>query len=285
MDTALAIRIRLDEGQSFSDAEIREKLRHSILLQKLTADFPEKSIALIWRLICLSEIPFSISLAYTRELVRIIYSRLATIHGFSLSGDEKMFLPCYNAMIVSALCRLGLAGDKQVKVAVEWINENQPMKRGRCVNLPGYNFHRFGGCFKQTPCYIGLAKSVFALHDYSTSTGTTDYESQLKQGIFYLLEHRFFKRLSEDQPITKHITDISFPETYHLNAVELLRFAKRANLLNHQRSNELITMIENRRTKEGKWKNNFKYKAEGYVAFSDEWTTHIINHALSGRSK
>lgn len=285
MDTALELKIGVDNGQRFSDSQIVEKLHHSNLVKELTFDLPEKPLALVWRLICISEIPFSNKLSYTQELIDKVYDKLATPFGFSLSGDEKMFLPCYNAMVISALCRLGRTNDQQVRAAVEWINTNQPMQKAKKVALPNFNFDKYGGCFKDTPCYIGLAKSVFALHNFKDQTNETKYDEQLKKGTAYILDHKFFKRLSKDQPITKHITDISFPETYHLNAVELLRFANHANLLENENTADLITYIAGRQTKSGKWKNNFKYSAEGYRIFDtgrkeSEWTTQIIKQAL-----
>ncbi|GCC53180.1 hypothetical protein SanaruYs_34230 [Chryseotalea sanaruensis] len=288
MDSALELKIGIDNGYHFSNKEILDKLQNSELVGKLIADMPVTPLAIVWRLICISEIPFSNKLDYTQKLIEIVYSKLATPYGFSLSRDEKMFLPCYNAMVVSALCRLGRANDRQVKNAVDWINSNQPMERGIKVDLPNFNFDRYGGCFKKTPCYIGLAKSVFALQDFKEQTKKKEHETQLQKGISYLLEHKFFKRLSKDEPINKHITDISFPETYHLNSLELLRFAKKANLLANKKTTDLISHIEKRKTKDGKWKNNFNYKAEGYVAFdsgkkTSDWTTHLINEILKNK--
>lgn len=285
MDTALELKTGIDNGQNFSDNQIIEKLQHSELVKELTADLPGKPLSLVWRLICISEIPFSDQLDYTQKLIDKVYEKLGTPFGFSLSGDEKIFLPCYNAMIAFALCRLGRANDRQVHNALEWINNNQPMQKGQKVEIPGFNFDKYGGCFKKTPCYIGLVKSVFALQNFKEQTGETKYDNKLKQGTAYILEHRFFKRLSKDKPITQHITDISFPESYHLNIVELLRFASRSNLIENSLTADLTDYIEKQQTKDGKWKNNFKYKAGGYIVFDknkkeSEWTTQIIKQAL-----
>jgi len=286
VDTALELKIGIDNGEQFSDKEILDKLQESELVAELTTDLPEKPIAIVWRLICISEIPFSNKLDYTQKLIDIVYEKLATPFGFSLSGDEKMFLPCYNAMIVSALCRLDRANDQQVRNAIEWINTNQPMQKNVKVELPNFKFDKYGGCFKNTPCYIGLAKSVFALRDFKEQTNETKYDKQLNKGTEYILDHNFFKRLSKNEPITNHITDISFPETYHLNVVELLRFASKSNLLQDKNSADLINHINKKQNKDGKWKNNFNYKADGYVIFDkgkkeSEWTTHIIKQALT----
>jgi hypothetical protein len=286
VDTALELKIGIDNGQIFSDKQIIDKLQKSELVAELTCDLPEKPLAWVWRLICISEIPYSNKLDYTQKLIDIVYEKLATPFGFSLSGDEKMFLPCYNAMIVSALCRLNRANDNQVRTAVEWINTNQPMQKGVKVEIPNFNFDKYGGCFKNTPCYIGLAKSIFALRDFKEITNETKFDIQLKKGTTYILDHKFFKRLSKDEPITKHITDISFPETYHLNTVELLRFANKNNLLSDKNSTDLINHINKKQNKDGNWKNSFNYKANGYVVFDkdkkeSEWTTQIIKQALT----
>ena len=286
MDIALQLKMESDRGKTFSFDEAQGKLSRSDLVKELTSDLPEKPLALVWRLICLSEIQSSNVLEYTQQLINRVYERLSTPFGFSLSGDEKMFLPCYNAMIISALCRLDRANDPQVKNALEWINEFQPMQRGIEVKLPKFSFERYGGCFKQTPCYIGLAKSVIALHHYQSATNDQAYNEKLQAGIEYMLEHKLFKRLSKDEPINKHITDISFPETYHLNVVELIRFAGDAGLLKDQRTKDLADHLEKRRMKNGNWRISFRYKADGYSVFDKErthgeWVTYIINRALS----
>lgn len=286
VDTALQLKIESDNGKAFSESQISEKLERSDLVRELTSDFPERPLALVWRLICLSEIHSSKILTYTQQLIDRVYEKLSTPFGFSLSGDEKMFLPCYNAMIISALCRLGRANDQQVKNAVAWINDFQPIQRGAEVRLPNFSFDRFGGCFKSTPCYIGVAKSVIALHHFQRATNDRTYAEKLQAGINYMLDHRLFKRLSKDEPINKHITNISFPETYHLNAVELIRFAGNAGLLQDERTKDLVDHLKKRRTKDGKWRTNFRYKADGYTVFDrkgthGEWVTYVISSALN----
>lgn len=286
MDAALQLKIDTDKGVKFSDTQILQILGKSELVRELALDFPERSLALVWRIICISEIPFSNLLDYTQKLIDKVYENLATPFGFSLSGNEKHFLPCYNAMIVSALCRLGRAKDKQVQNALKWINHYQPMKRGVEVNIPNFRFDRFGGCFNKIPCYIGLAKSVIALQTYQNITNDFSYRSKLREGTEYMLQHRLFKRMSNDKPITPHILDISFPESYHLNTVELIRFADDAGILNDTRTHDLIDYLNSKKTKDANWKISFRYKADGYMVFDkgrgrNEWVTYVINMSLN----
>jgi len=286
MDAALQLKIDTDRGVEFSDTRILEILGQSELVREMTSEFPEKPLALVWRLICISEIPYGNLLDYTQKLIDKVYENLATPFGFSLSGDEKHFLPCYNAMIVSALCRLGRAKDEQVQHALNWINHYQPMERGLEVNIPNFRFDRFGGCFNKTPCYIGLAKSVIALQTYQNITNDFSYRSKLHEGTEYMLQHRLFKRMSKDKPITLHILDISFPESYHLNVVELIRFAGNAGLLKDNRTHDLIDYLKSKQTKNGNWKINFRYKADGYMVFDrgrgeNKWVTYVIKTSLN----
>jgi len=285
MDTALILKKELDTGTVVSDAEAISRLNNSELVSLLTDEIIDKPLFYIWRLIALSEIPKSSLLDYTSQIIDRIYDKLSTPFGFSLSGDEKMFLPCYNAMIVTAMCRLGRAGDKEVENAVNWINTYQPMERGIKVSSPNLNFDRYGGCFKDTPCYIGLAKSVIALYNYQISTNKISLNTKLEQGIEYLLRHHLIRRLSYDRPITNRILDISFPESYNLNIVELIRFAAQANLLGDNRTQQAVDYLNEKRTKEGCWKISYRYKSEGYIVFDrgrdcGEWVSYIISQAL-----
>ncbi len=285
MDTALALKIGIDKGHIFSEIEIQDMLCSSALVKELTTDLPDQPLSLVWRLIGISEIPFGYTLDYTKQLIANVYEKLGTPFGFSLSGDEKGFLPCYNAMIASALCRLGRSKDLEVRTAIEWIDTYRPMQNGQELELPNFSFKKYGGCFNNTPCYIGLAKAVFALQAFKEQTNESKYDPKLQKGISYMLEHKFYKRLSNGKPITQHITDLSFPESYHLNVVELLMFASKTNLLANENATDLVNYINKQQTATGNWINTFKYKADGYVIFDKgrtemNWTTQIIKEAL-----
>lgn len=159
------------------------------------------------------------------------------------------------------------------------------MKRGNELVISGFDFKRYGGCFEQTPCYLGLAKSVIALQIFYSKTKNNSVEKKLESGISYMLEHSFYRRLNQNILITSHITYISFPETYHLNVIELIRFAKNAGLLHYEKTKDLIHLIINKQLKTRNWKNNFTYKAKGYLTFDtgkhhSEWTTYIIKQAI-----
>ena len=287
MDTALQLKIGKDKGNSISRSEAIHLLEQSELVKKLTRDWKDDALFYIWKLIALSEIPFTQHLNYTHRLIDRVFNKLATPFGFSLSGDEKYFLPCYNAMLVSAMCRLGLANEEHVKNGVEWIITYQPMERGLPVSIPGFRFDRFGGCFNSSPCYIGVAKSAIALFNYWKYTNDRDVLNKLEQGKEYLLEHHLVNRLSKTEPITSHILDISFPESYHLNIVELIRFASNAQLLDDPRTQYAVSYLQSKKVDSG-WKTNFRYKANGYTAFDDgrkpgDWVTYIINSSLNGQ--
>lgn len=286
MDTALQLKIEIDNGKKVSEKEAVQYLRQSELVARLTSDLRDKPLFYVWRIIALSEIPEAKYLDYTKNLIDRVYEKLATPFGFSLSGDEKMFLPCYNAMMISAMCRFGRANDEQVKKAVNWINDCQPMERGPKVSIPNFRFDRFGGCYNNTPCYIGLAKSVIALFNYQKATNDKSADKKLQQGIEYLLQHQLIKRLSKDVPITSHILDITFPESYHLNIVELIRFASEAYLLRDERTRSAVDFLQNSRQKDGGWKIDYRYKSDGYTVFdngrkSGDWATYVLSKALS----
>jgi hypothetical protein len=284
-DTSLQLRVLNDNGIMLSREEALGELMQSKIINRLTNEIIEKPLFYVWRLIALSEIPYTIHLDYTKKLIDRIYNRLSTPYGFSLSGNEKMFLPCYNAMIVSALSRLGRSGDIEVKQAVDWIMTYQPMERGVQVSIPNLKFDKYGGCFNNTPCYIGLAKSVMALIEYKKDSQNNDVNDKITKGAEYILMQNLFKRFKTGNPITGRILDISFPESYHLNIVELVRIIKEAKYMNDERTGEAVALLLGQRQKDGKWKINYRYKADGYLVFdqgskSGDWVSYIINQAI-----
>lgn len=283
MDTALQLRMNMDKGKQLSEQEIVAALINSALVQELTTHLEEKPMFYIWRLIALSEIPFANTLEYTQRLIERVYQKLSVSAGFSLDGTDKMFLPCYSAMVTSALCRLGRAGDPEVIRAIQWLNTWQPMERNIKVSIPGLNFERYGGCYRKTPCYISIAKTVIALWEYWKVTGDNSVRDKLTKGLEYILQHRLYKRLSNGQPITRHILDIAFPESYHLNIVELIRLISETGLLQDERARGAIDYLLSIKKPDG-WQVTYRYKAQGFITFdkgrSKDWVTYVIEKAL-----
>lgn len=134
-----------------------------------------------------------------------------------------------------------------------------------------------------------MAKSVFALHDYLIASGDTSVCEKLNQGIEYQLQHHLVYRLGQDKPITKRILDISFPASYNLNIVELIRFASEAKLLGDPRVSKAMEYLESKRKPDGTWKIDYRYRADGYFVFdrgrnSGEWVSYVLIHALQRKN-
>jgi hypothetical protein len=62
---------------------------------------------------------------------------MGTDYGFTLTGEEDYLLPCYNAMVISVLCKLGLYENEIVKNGVNWIMNYQVFERNKVCDLHG----------------------------------------------------------------------------------------------------------------------------------------------------
>lgn len=286
IDSALILRKLIDGGENISLETAARHLDSSPIVKDIISAEVTKPLAMVWKLISLSEIPFAETLPYTQNLIGRIYKSMATAMGFSLSGTDQHFLPCYNSMLVSALCRLGRHNDQQVKNGVTWIVNNQPFKRGNIIDkVNGMSFTRYGGCFKSTPCYIGVVKATNALFSYMLKCPDEEITYKANEGVEYILSHRLFKRKSSGSPITKHIMDISFPESYHTNIVDLLRLMALAQVKNDPRVDDAITYIQSKAIEQNLWRISYRYRADGYSVFDRgrqpaKWVSHIIADSL-----
>lgn len=283
MDTALELRIAFDNGHITSCEEAQRLLKASELVGKLTETFEKKPLFAVWRLIALSEIPYANSLDYTGQVVEYITESLSTPQGFSLTGKETDLLPCYNAMVIEALSKLGCAALPAVQNAVAWIKTNQPFERNAHVLWDGAGIKKYGGCLKATPCFIGVAKSVKALVAYDKATKGQDKQlpSLIAKGMDYLLQHELYKRLSTKEPITGHILNLAFPASYQLNLVELLELSYATGHIKNANCQSALDYIKNKKTKDGYWKINYVYKSNGYVSFDErgkkaEWLSYLL---------
>jgi len=283
MDTALELRITFDNGKIKNYEQAHELLEESELVHELTSSFERKPLYAVWRVIALSEIPFTSSLNYTKEVIEYIVDNLATQNGFSLTGKETDILPCYNAMLIEAFSKLGHAKLPAVQKAVNWIKKYQPFERGITNYWAGAGVKKHGGCYKTTPCYIGVAKSVKALIAYNTATNYQDTEIifLITKGMNYILKHELYKRLTNKEPINNHILDLAFPASYQLNIVELLEMAYATGNLKTESCKSALEFLNNKKTKDGYWKINYVYKSDGYVSFDKrakraDWMTYLF---------
>lgn len=288
MDKALELRIATDNGQTCGSDHALSFLQDSNLVHELTAVFDKKPLFAVWRIIALSEIPYSAELDYTKQVIKYIEENLSSQDGFSLTGQRTDLLPCYNAMLVEALSKLGQAESPAVQQAVAWIKKYQPFERNADVLWDGVGVKKYGGCMRSTPCYIGVVKSIKALVAYDIAVSHQDKQivSIIAAGMDYVLRHELFKRLSNKEPITKHILDLAFPASYQLNIVELLGLAYDTRRINEAACQSACDFLKRKRTKDGFWKINYVYQSDGYQSFDQrgnkaEWVTYLLNRYLA----
>ncbi|CDX00012.1 Hypothetical protein DPCES_0125 [Desulfitobacterium hafniense] len=223
MDTALTLRVACEEGKCLENDQISSLLSQSALVRKLTTDFVDHPLFAVFRIMGLSEIPYMERLPYTQKMVDYINRNIATAQGFSCLGGMEEIVPCYNAMLLEAYCRLGLADSKEAQAALSWIEQYQLFERNQTTSWPHKGVCKHGGCLGKTPCYIGISKTVRALTTYSEFVKHENWnvEKLLVQGTGYMLRHKMFQRLSDGKPISSHITDIMFPQSYALSLTDL----------------------------------------------------------------
>lgn len=129
MDTALYLRLTVENKAKISEAEIDRLLADSLLVTKLTQEYEPKHLFTIFKLVALSEIPFIERLPYTQKVIRFINKNCATKAGFSYTGKIADIVPCYNAMLLEAYTRLGLYETEQAQAALTWIKSYQLFAR------------------------------------------------------------------------------------------------------------------------------------------------------------
>ncbi len=284
MDSALELRMLHDSGQHVAASYALQCLQDSSLVRQLTSNEPlETSLSKVWRLVACSEIPFIERLPYTQRLMAHVVDTMWTGSAFSLDGTDAAVLPCYHAMILRSLLKLGFEDSALLDKGIDWILRFQPFARNARSDWTGSGIKKYGGCFRATPCYIGLAKSTKALLTYQSIKPTQAVQQTIDNALEYLLNHKLIYRLSKNEPITRHILDLSFPESYQLNIVELLMLIYEAGRIDDPRVAEALQYVNAKRLREGYWKTNYVYQAKGYIPFDKrgipaEWLTYLLNN-------
>lgn len=243
----------------------------------------------VFRVMGLSEIPHIETLSYTQKMIGYINQNIATQQGFSCLGGVEEIVPCYNAMLLEAYCRLGLAASKEAQAALSWIEQYQLFERNQTTSWPHKGICKHGGCLGKTPCYIGIGKTVRALVTYSECVKHENQkvESLLMQGTDYMLRHKMFQRLSDGRPISPHITDIMFPQSYALSLTDLIYIVGKRQLTTHENSVALLRLLQEKKITAGQWKIDYLYSYKGYIGFetrrkASEWISLLFPIWLSG---
>jgi hypothetical protein len=285
MDSALKLRIEYDKESNIPRNIASNYLDKSKLIKRLTKSLPNSPLTQIWRIVALSEIPFSFNLEYTQKLTQSVIEDQFTGMAFSLDKKDSGILPCYNAMVVRALIRLGVK-HQSIDHAIQWILKYQPMERNEKSKWHESGIKKYGGCFNATPCFIGLTKSVRALVEFNLKNPNSISEQKIEQGIEYILKHNLTNKLTNGQAITNHIQDISFPESYNLNIIELLQLMVDTKKLKDKRIINSIDYLKSKKVNDQYWNINYIYSGNGYISFDSlkkkgDWVTYLINSILN----
>lgn len=282
MDSALVLRMKVDQNKEISDSF--DYLDHSDIIKNYAKMTKLKPLGKIFALIGLAEIPYAEKLPITQELLAFVNQNLSTSEGFSFTGKLEEIVPCYNAMLFEAYCRLGLGKSSEAQNALQWIKQYQVFDRQQKTTWPHKGICKFGGCMMRVPCYIGIGKTMRALLTYQEKVDPHDEKvnALIEQGVDYMLQHNLYQRLSTGHPISPHITESMFPQSYVLSLTDLVYIIEKSQHTTDPRAHDLLQLIHQKKTKTGGWKIDYIYKYAGYLPFENrrkdsEWITYLYS--------
>lgn len=282
MDSALVLRMKVDQNKEISDPF--DYLDHSDIIKNYAKMTKLKPLGKIFALIGLAEIPYAEKLPITQELLAFVNQNLSTSEGFSFTGKLEEIVPCYNAMLFEAYCRLGLGKSSEAQNALQWIKQYQVFDRQQKTTWPHKGICKFGGCMMKVPCYIGIGKTMRALLTYQEKVDPHDEKvnALIEQGVDYMLQHNLYQRLSTGQPISPRITESMFPQSYVLSLTDLVYIIEKSQYTTDPRAHDLLQLIHQKKTKTGGWKIDYIYKYAGYLPFENrrkdsEWITYLYS--------
>lgn len=283
MDTALELRVSFEEGETLSEKERLSLLNESALVAKLTDQIPYKHLPAIFRLSCMSEIPYIQDLPEAQSLMKYVDENLSTENGFTYTGKDDEIVPCYNAMILEAFVRLGQSEHLASQKALNWIKKYQIFERNSETNWQGKGICKHGGCMKAVSCYIGIGKTVRALLTYRdfAKDGDPEVDTCIQQGVDYMLKHKLYRRLSNGKPISAHITELMFPQSYMLSTTDLCYIIGKAGVMSNPLCEDFLLLLDEKKVDQDKWKIDHLYKYEGHIPFegrrkSSEWLSYLL---------
>ncbi|MFW9827738.1 MAG: hypothetical protein ACFFEY_09110 [Candidatus Thorarchaeota archaeon] len=293
-DSALSLKKAYDEGENITITDAQKLLRQSDLLNKLL-EKPTRSPntfvgirAYEWRLLELTEIPFTYTLKEVQEWLELLVEKSYIKEGFSLEGSKDHSLACHNAIITTILLKMGYEDKDKIDAGIDWILKYQSVERGKECTWPGKDLYtRFGGCMKKIPCYYGVVKSMITLTEYKKRFGSSNkLNDKLKQGLEYILQHRVYKKLSGNKPIEDSIILNFYPYTYRSNIIEILSLLKSNGLLEDERCYDAINILKEKQRSDGFWQADISYMKSAWIDFDIPkkpglWISYIISNLLN----
>ena len=295
-DSALTLKKAYEKGENIPIEEAQKMLEQSELMNKLL-ETPKRSPntfsglrAYEWRLLELSEIPFTHTLEKVQNWLELLVDKSYIQEGFSLEGTKENLLACHNALITTILIKMGYDDKEKLDAGIDWILKYQSVKRGKECTWPGKDLYtRFGGCMKRVPCFYSVVKSMIALTEYKKRFGGSErLDNKLKLGLEYILQHRVFKRLSSDKPIEDSIILNFFPYTYRSNIIEILSLLKSNGLLEDERCNDAIKILKDKRRPDRLWQADTSYMKSAWIDFDIPkkpglWISYIISGLVNAK--
>jgi len=270
MDTALILKQKVDSGEITDFSQASHYLDKSEIVKELLTDFDFDILNLLNRLTEISEIPFTNRLDRVKKWVNKLADLSFCEDGFSITGKSDDILSCYNSMITSILIRMDYSDKNQIDRGVDWILKYQNLERGARNTWTGSRLLKYGGCMKTTPCFIGIIKAMITLTDFRKHPdyiSNDNIKSKLETGLEYILDHQIYLRQSNDQPITKDITKMTYPYSYKTNLIEILRLLKDNNLDSDSRCDLAKEYLRTKKQKDGYWKVNSSYLPKCWIQF------------------
>ncbi|MFX0007313.1 MAG: hypothetical protein ACFFA7_11235 [Promethearchaeota archaeon] len=289
-DSALGLKKAYEKGENITIEEAQEMLTDSKLMTKLL-ELPKRAPttfvgirALEWRLLELSEIPFTNTLEKVQNWIKILVDKSYIKEGYSLEGTKDNLLACHNSMITTLLLKMRFEDKKKIDAGIDWILKYQLVERGKECAWPGKDLYtRFGGCMKKVPCYYGVVKSMITLTEYKKQFETSEeLDDKLNQGLEYILQHRIFKKFSSDKPIEDSIILNFYPYPYRSNIIEILTLLKANHLLDDERCNGAKEILKRKQRSDGYWQVDTSYMKSSWIDFDIPkkpglWVSYVIN--------
>ncbi len=224
-----------------------------------------------WRLLELSEIPFTHTLEKVQNLLTLLINKSYIQEGFSLTGDKEGLLACHNAMITTILIKMNYDDKDKIDMGIKWILDYQSIERNKECKWRGKDlFTKFGGCMKKTPCFYGVIKSMITLTEYKKKFGNPPkIDNKLNQGLEYILNHKIFKKLSINEPIEPSIILNFYPYPYKSNIIEILSLIKVNGLIDDERCNEALDILKHKQRSDGFWQADISYMKSAWIDFDE----------------
>lgn len=209
----------------------------------------------LWTLILLADIETDPNIKKIKKPLSIITDHFYDIENKIFSIGKSHFpIPCLNGNMIYLLCYFKAEKWELINGIIDFFFKYQRFDDGDFKTPSKYPYYRNKSCYGSHTCYWGVLKLFKGLSFIPKNKRSKNCNKLIKDCIDFILLHKVCYSSHDDGKfIQKVIRDLTFPNMYNADFLEVLWLLKREKVIS-EKLNEALDLLKSKMESNGTWK-------------------------------